>query len=181
MGFLPQHLESAMKLKLIVTAAVLMGVLASWSAVAAPLPPGTSDRLFLTDFAGNFLPGQEVIFAEGGTQTFGGGFCLGCTNVNVLLLEPNGIISDIYTFNGQFNWTSEVEGGPLLQAPTNGFQTFQFQETAEPLEITRAMGGPTDVRLFIQSDAEVPEPASLALLGLGLFAMVVTGRRRCTS
>jgi len=78
------------------------------------------------------------------------------------------------TVHGVLTFQSDVDGGPALTplAGGAGISPFDFVENGLPL--SGVLGGPGSLNpttITLTSDAEVPEPASLLLLGSGLLVL----------
>jgi hypothetical protein len=88
-------------------------------------------------------------------------------------------------YNLVFTYTGPVETGPLEingfsaastygTLNTNGFFSYQAQKTSNTTSPDQGLG-PIDIPNAVQT---TPEPASLALMGSGLVALAVLGRRK---
>jgi hypothetical protein len=121
-----------------------------------------------------------------GVGTLGGGN--NTINVNIWEDHIGGVLSDTLsivgtqltsdTVRGVLTFRSDVEGGPALTPLLGGegIGLFDFVETGVPL--TGMLGSPDSlnpVLITATSDADVPEPSSMLLLGSG--AVIATARR----
>jgi hypothetical protein len=96
-----------------------------------------------------------------------------------------GAISDVVIFNfsasgGRIDFVSDVEGGPVLDPVPGPFvvETGAVQDVGS-VTWTLADGGTVlDTVAFISDVSEIPEPGSVALLGMGLLSLgMACGRR----
>ncbi len=156
----------------------------TWTVIVAGIPsnggPGQNGTFTFDPIQNVNVTGETILFSyfpnRVPTQT--------TTVVAGLFDDPQlSVVSDVLRYTTTagsqdpivFNVTSDTEGAPIA-IPSD--ITLRLLETGQPQLVgVIAYDGSTD-QVFLQSDVEVPEPGTLALLGMGLLSMAGYGQRR---